>query len=486
MAKQVAKQWSEINCTNERHHWEEEARKDKLRYYHEKQMYKGPWRIINKRTKKDPNAPKRPMSAFLHFAQKERSVLKQMNPNLTFSEISTHLSENWKALSYEKRKPHLDWELKERAIYNKKAAEYKLKKEKEKHLKEQRAKEAALLKEKVSKEIKQVYDDSKFPSSNTPILHRPIQTSHNAVFPKSETNIQYGIESNKTTSNTLYQRNNDKIKDSAAQTAISQCYTKENGCSAFAQSQKKQSKNKSTAFTSPISEPQSKLQSPNIKSYRSVATFEIGAVGNHRINFEYYDGVQSPIPTMTLNRSSRMPSYTPIVVPSSSYICEENITFDSNCVNSKRCSIQVLCEVEQNFNTSHHNARRVDIEKTMLRNETYHQNRIPQDSKENYKPCHNNIESHFNAHDDVQKISRTNEEVLYPETIFDITRKHLSNDTFPNNSDNSDYENNFEDHNEGVTQLIPQSNEITSIMTDDVPYDISFPDAISSSSLGKV
>lgn len=139
----MAKHWNNISSTKERAHWEEEARKDKLRYYHEKEHYKGPWRIPNKRTKKDPDAPKRPMSAFLHFAQKERALLKQQDPSLTFVDISKSLSKKWKSLEESIRKPHLEWELKERAIYNKKVAEYKAKKEKEKRIREQEAMESA-------------------------------------------------------------------------------------------------------------------------------------------------------------------------------------------------------------------------------------------------------------------------------------------------------------------------------------------------------
>ena len=58
--------------------------KDKARYEVEKAMYKGPWKVpANRRTPKDPTAPKRPMSAFLAFSNKRRAALKRQHPDAT-------------------------------------------------------------------------------------------------------------------------------------------------------------------------------------------------------------------------------------------------------------------------------------------------------------------------------------------------------------------------------------------------------------------
>ena len=57
----VSEAWRELN-PEEKEVWEKKARKDKARYEVEKAMYKGPWKVpANKRTPKDPSAPKRPM-----------------------------------------------------------------------------------------------------------------------------------------------------------------------------------------------------------------------------------------------------------------------------------------------------------------------------------------------------------------------------------------------------------------------------------------
>mmetsp|Transcript_32819 Transcript_32819/g.47512 ORF Transcript_32819/g.47512 Transcript_32819/m.47512 type:complete len:204 (-) Transcript_32819:310-921(-) len=53
----------------------------------------------SKKKKKDPNAPKRPQSAFFLFSNAMRSVVKEESPNATFGEVAKLLSEKFKALT---------------------------------------------------------------------------------------------------------------------------------------------------------------------------------------------------------------------------------------------------------------------------------------------------------------------------------------------------------------------------------------------------
>jgi hypothetical protein len=63
VAKMVSESWKNLSA-EDREVWEEKARSDKARYEVEKQTYNGPWKVAaDKRSPKDPNAPKRPMSA---------------------------------------------------------------------------------------------------------------------------------------------------------------------------------------------------------------------------------------------------------------------------------------------------------------------------------------------------------------------------------------------------------------------------------------
>lgn len=80
-------------------------------------MYTGPWQVPWKRAKKDPSAPKRPMSAFLYFSQDKRRKIKDANPGMRNTEVSRILGEMWKNASDAERNPHIDREATERAKY---------------------------------------------------------------------------------------------------------------------------------------------------------------------------------------------------------------------------------------------------------------------------------------------------------------------------------------------------------------------------------
>jgi hypothetical protein len=117
IAKLVSEAWRELNA-EDKEVWEKKARKDKARYEVEKAMYKGPWKIpANKRTPKDPTAPKRPMSAFLAFSNKRRAALKRQTPDATNADLSKMLSVTWKEAPDELRKKYMEEEAELRQKY---------------------------------------------------------------------------------------------------------------------------------------------------------------------------------------------------------------------------------------------------------------------------------------------------------------------------------------------------------------------------------
>jgi hypothetical protein len=61
VSRRSAEIWRNISA-KERAYWDEVAAQDKERYLAQKEAYKGPWKIPVKRKKKNPEAPKRPMS----------------------------------------------------------------------------------------------------------------------------------------------------------------------------------------------------------------------------------------------------------------------------------------------------------------------------------------------------------------------------------------------------------------------------------------
>jgi len=52
-----------------------------------------------KRAKKDPNAPKRGLSAYMFFAQENRDSVRNENPDITFGQIGKILGERWKNMN---------------------------------------------------------------------------------------------------------------------------------------------------------------------------------------------------------------------------------------------------------------------------------------------------------------------------------------------------------------------------------------------------
>eukprot|EP00934_Nitzschia_sp_Nitz4_P006598 Nitzschia sp. Nitz4//scaffold191_size41780//39658//41064//NITZ4_007478-RA/size41780-augustus-gene-0.65-mRNA-1//1//CDS//3329540214//6588//frame0 len=125
VAKMVSQAWKNLS-NDEREEWEELARKDKARYEMEKAMYTGPWKVpAKRRSQKDPNAPKRPMSAFLSFSNAKRTEVKDSNPDMGNAEVSRILAQMWKDATEDEKKEHIDKEFKLRQEYKVAIAEWR-------------------------------------------------------------------------------------------------------------------------------------------------------------------------------------------------------------------------------------------------------------------------------------------------------------------------------------------------------------------------
>ncbi|GAN07545.1 non-histone chromosomal protein 6 [Mucor ambiguus] len=73
-----------------------------------KEVQKVTKRETKKRGKKDPNAPKRGLSAYMFFSQDKRAQVKEENPEASFGTLGKLLGEKWKAMSDEEKKPYVD------------------------------------------------------------------------------------------------------------------------------------------------------------------------------------------------------------------------------------------------------------------------------------------------------------------------------------------------------------------------------------------
>ena len=116
LLKVFASAWKSLS-DKERSHWDEEARHDKVRFVKEKAAYKGHWNQPKRRAKKDPDAPKRPMSAFLKFSKTRRKKVREENPNVSNTDVSRLLGEIWRNATDEEKAPYVETEIIERNKY---------------------------------------------------------------------------------------------------------------------------------------------------------------------------------------------------------------------------------------------------------------------------------------------------------------------------------------------------------------------------------
>lgn len=116
VSKRSAELWRTLPA-HQRVQWDEVAAKDKQRYLIEKAQYTGPWQVRKKKTRKDPSAPKRPMSAFLHFSQGRRQSIKKQNPDIQNTEVSKMLGDLWRNATSKEKEPFILKEKEERDKY---------------------------------------------------------------------------------------------------------------------------------------------------------------------------------------------------------------------------------------------------------------------------------------------------------------------------------------------------------------------------------
>ncbi|KAK9897519.1 hypothetical protein P389DRAFT_195127 [Cystobasidium minutum MCA 4210] len=83
---------------------------------------------------KDPDAPKRPPSAYIIFQNEIREKVKESNPGVPYSEILQQVSEQWKALGEEKQRVFKDKADAAMAAWRETAAEYTKNKDEDEHL----------------------------------------------------------------------------------------------------------------------------------------------------------------------------------------------------------------------------------------------------------------------------------------------------------------------------------------------------------------
>ncbi|KAJ3486411.1 hypothetical protein NLI96_g4272 [Meripilus lineatus] len=80
------------------------------------------------KSKKDPKAPKRALSAYMFFSQDWRERIKNENPDAGFGEIGKLLGAKWKELDESEKKPYIEQAARDKARAEKEKNEYDEKK----------------------------------------------------------------------------------------------------------------------------------------------------------------------------------------------------------------------------------------------------------------------------------------------------------------------------------------------------------------------
>ncbi|KAL9100994.1 MAG: hypothetical protein Q9163_003699 [Psora crenata] len=63
-------------------------------------------KTVPEKKKKDPNAPKRGLSAYMFFANENRDSVREEHPGISFGQVGKVLGSRWKALTLKQREPY--------------------------------------------------------------------------------------------------------------------------------------------------------------------------------------------------------------------------------------------------------------------------------------------------------------------------------------------------------------------------------------------
>lgn len=103
-SKKCSERWKTMSA-KEKGKFEDMAKADKVRYESEMKSYIPP-KGETKKKFKDPNAPKRPPSAFFLFCSDFRPKIKGEHPGLTIGDVAKKLGEMWNNTSSEDKVPY--------------------------------------------------------------------------------------------------------------------------------------------------------------------------------------------------------------------------------------------------------------------------------------------------------------------------------------------------------------------------------------------
>ncbi|XP_072768712.1 high mobility group protein B1a isoform X1 [Nerophis lumbriciformis] len=125
-SKKCSERWKTMSA-KEKGKFEDLAKLDKVRYEREMVNYAPAGRGGKQKKFKDPNAPKRPPSAFFVFCAEFRPKVKSESPGLTIGDVAKKLGEMWNGTASEDKQPYEKKAAKLKEKYKKDVAAYRSK-----------------------------------------------------------------------------------------------------------------------------------------------------------------------------------------------------------------------------------------------------------------------------------------------------------------------------------------------------------------------
>jgi hypothetical protein len=125
ISKKCSEKWKTMT-DDEKRRFFELAQKDAERYAQEMAAYGGEDAMRKrKRAKKDPNAPKRALSAFFFFSQEKRQEVQQGHSDWKVGQVAQELGRMWKLLTDEQKKVYENMSTNDKARYEIDMRDYK-------------------------------------------------------------------------------------------------------------------------------------------------------------------------------------------------------------------------------------------------------------------------------------------------------------------------------------------------------------------------
>lgn len=130
-SQQCAERWKTMS-DKEKQRFHDLSGKDKERYDTEMQDYVPPpgsgrraRRARGMKKIKDPNKPKRALSAFFYYANEERPKVRSLNPDFSVGEVAKELGRQWNELTETEKAPYEKQAEEDRARYDREMQVYR-------------------------------------------------------------------------------------------------------------------------------------------------------------------------------------------------------------------------------------------------------------------------------------------------------------------------------------------------------------------------